>query len=48
MLELIGTIIIVCVIVFLAITAFSVFVAYLTQASYVDPLDDDWKDDNNV
>lgn len=42
MLELIGTIIVVCVVVFLAVTAFSVFVAYVTQASYIDPLDEDY------
>ena len=40
MLELIATIFIVLLIIVLAVLGFTVFVSYLTQASYVSPLDD--------
>lgn len=42
MLELIITILVVSVVVFVLLAGFSVFIAYVTQASYVDPLDEDY------
>ena len=45
MFELLVALLLIAVIVFVFLALFSVFVAYLTQASYVDPLDDDWNDD---
>ena len=45
MFELLVALLLIAVIVFVLLGLFSVFVAYLTQASYVNPLDDDWNDD---
>ena len=45
MFEFLVALLLIAVIVFVLLALFSVFIAYLTQASYVDPLDDDWNDD---
>lgn len=45
MLEILAIGFVVLAVVFVLLALFSVFVAYVTQASYIDPLDDNWKDD---